>query len=157
MRRIIILLFVNSFFLKINAQVSPTASGKNIVETGGSISYSVGQVVYLYKTDNNSSFIEGVQQPYEISEVLDLSENFLDLKVDIFPNPTSNYLTIKMGTKDFSDLDYSIYNSIGKVILEKKKIEELIQIDMQSFATGIYFLQINQNQKLVKSYKIIKK
>ena len=51
----------------LHAQESPTAAGGEATGTGGTSSYSVGQVVYTTATGTNGSLAQGVQQPYEIS------------------------------------------------------------------------------------------
>ena len=40
------------------------ASGGNATGSGGTVSYTVGQIVYVTDTGNTGSVIQGVQQPY---------------------------------------------------------------------------------------------
>ena len=63
---IIILLIILSSF-RIMAQQAINASGANATGSGGSVSYSVGQVLYTTNSGSNGSSAQGVQQPYEIS------------------------------------------------------------------------------------------
>ena len=51
----------------LQAQESPTATVGEATGTGGTASYSVGQVVYTTTTGTNGSVAQGVQQPFEIS------------------------------------------------------------------------------------------
>ena len=53
----------------LQAQESVNATGGNAQGSGGSVSYSVGQLFYLIITGETGSVSEGVQQPYEISVV----------------------------------------------------------------------------------------
>ena len=48
----------------LHAQESPTASGGEATGTGGTASYSVGQVVYTTNTDATGTVTQGVQQAY---------------------------------------------------------------------------------------------
>jgi hypothetical protein len=66
----LILLSTLTFSLStIHAQEAIPAGGGNASGSGGSASYSVGQVVYTTNTGTNGSAAQGVQQPYEISVV----------------------------------------------------------------------------------------
>lgn len=48
-------------------QSSVNAAGGNASGSGGSVSYSVGQVVYQYYTGTNGAVAEGVQQLYDLA------------------------------------------------------------------------------------------
>jgi hypothetical protein len=144
--------------LTTNAQQATVASGGNASGTTGSVSYSVGQVVYTTSTGSNGTVAQGVQQPYEISEVLsspDFSELVKDLK--IFPNPTTDVLTLSMSNATNLALDYQIVDMNGKVILTQKSIGNETNITVSSFPSAIYFLKITNQNKEVKTFKIIKK
>lgn len=55
----------NTFAQQANASSGAVASG-----SGGSVSYSVGQLVIKTETGSAGSVAQGVQQPYEISELI---------------------------------------------------------------------------------------
>lgn len=57
---------------ELKAQEAIPASGGNATGSGGSVSYSVGQVEYSSNTGSGGSVAAGVQQPYEISVVTGL-------------------------------------------------------------------------------------
>ncbi len=140
------------------AQQSANASGGNASGSNGSVSYSVGQVVYTKSTGTTGSVAQGVQQPYEISEVL-ASENFSDLVKDlkIFPNPTTDVLTINVVNNNNLQLDYQMIDMNGRVLIAQKHISNETNISVSSFPAAIYFLQITNQNKEVKTFKIIKK
>ena len=132
------------------AQSSVHSSGGNFSGASGSVSYSVGQTVYTTNT--------GVQQPFEITEVL-TADNFSDLVKDlkVFPNPTTENLTINLTSQGTNSLDYEIIDTNGKLFKAGKGMGNETNIDVSSFPAAIYFLKIkNQNQE-IKTYKIIKK
>lgn len=140
------------------AQQSPTASGGDVTGTNGSVSYSVGQVVYLTSTGTNGSISEGVQQPYEISEVLG-TEDFSNLisDVKIYPNPSTDVLTLNLVNQDNLELDYQIIDNNGKLLTSDKIIANETNIDVAALPSSIYYLRITNLNKEVKTYKIIKK
>ncbi len=140
------------------AQNSVNAAGGDIVSgANGSISYSVGQTVYKANSGTTGSELQGVQQPFEISEVLS-SENFPQLVQDlvVFPNPTTNELFISLKNLDNAPIDYQIIDINGKVLVSEKNIANLTTIPVANLAASIYFLKIITLNQEVKTFKIVK-
>ncbi len=73
------------------AQQAVPASGGDAVGSGGSSSYTVGQVLYTTNSGANGSVAQGIQQPYEISTLVGLEVTEINLKLSAYPNPT-NYV-----------------------------------------------------------------
>jgi len=142
----------------LHAQESVNATGGNASGSGGSVSYSVGQGVYKTHTGTSGSVAEGVQQPYEISVVTGIEEaKGIKLTVSAYPNPTTDYLTLTINEFETSNLLYQLYDMQGK-LLESKKIDgNQTSIVMSNFVPAAYFLKVIQNNKEVKTFKIIKK
>ena len=138
----------------LHAQESPTAAGGDATGTGGTASYSVGQVVYTTATGTNGSVAQGVQQPFEISVTVGIKETSINLELSVYPNPTTDYLTLKVD--DNSDLNYQLYDLQGKIIANKKVTNATTIIKMEELAKALYFLNVTKNNKVVKSFKIIK-
>ncbi len=138
----------------LHAQESPTATGSEATGTGGTASYTVGQIVYTTNTGTNGSVAQGVQQPYEISTTLGINETTINLEMVVYPNPTTNYLTLKAEKTD--NLNYQLFDLQGKIIENKKVSSNLTTIIMESLPTSIYFLKVTKNNQVVKIFKIIK-
>lgn len=140
------------------AQESPTASGGDATGTNGSVSYTVGQIAYLSSTGSNGSISEGVQQPYEISEVLG-TEDFSNLITDvkIYPNPSTDVLTLNLIHQENVALDYQIIDNNGKLLKSEKIMANETNINVSTLPSSIYYLRIINLNKEVKTYKIIKK
>jgi hypothetical protein len=138
----------------LHAQESPTATGGKATGTGGTASYSVGQVVYTTATGTNGSVAQGVQQPYEISTTLGINETSINLELSVYPNPTTDYLTLKVD--DHSNLNYQVYDLQGKVIENNKVTTSITTISMEALPKAIYFLNVTKNNQIVKTFKIIK-
>lgn len=139
------------------AQEAIPASGGNALGSGGSVSYSIGQVVYTTHTGTNGSVAQGVQQPFEISVVTEITEaNGIKLSVSAYPNPTEDYLTLDIENYELSLLNYQLYEMNGKLI-ETKKIESIqTTIIMSNLVPATYFIKITEGKKEVKTFKIIK-
>lgn len=139
-----------------NAQSSTTASGKNVLGTGGSVSYSVGQMVYTNIIDIKESAVTGVQQPFEIQVVLGNQEFDIKLEGKIYPNPTTDVLNIVVENTEIIGLTYQLYDLFGRLLLEGKIQNEKTEVEMSGFSRASYLLNVNQNNKIMKAFKIIK-
>ena len=141
----------------VSAQESVNATGGNASGSGGSASYSVGQVVYTTNTGTNGSVAQGVQQPFEISVVTGLEEaKGINLSVTAYPNPTTDYLTLSIGEFEISNLSYQLYDMNGKLLQSEKITGNQTSIVMSNLVPATYFIKVIQNNKEVKTFKIIK-
>jgi hypothetical protein len=141
----------------LQGQSTIPASGGNATGTGGSVSYSVGQVVYTTNAGTNGTVAQGVQQPYEISVVTAI-ENARDISLEclVFPNPTRGEIKLVVRIKDFENLRFQLYNMNG-IRLQDKKIEsEETEITMDGLSSSTYFLKVLSGNKEIKTFKIIK-
>jgi hypothetical protein len=137
------------------AQQATTASGGDASGSGGSVAYSVGQIVYTTNTGSNGSVAQGVQQPYEISITLGLLETDIKLNLSAYPNPTTNYLMLQIDNFDKA-LSYQLYDISGKLLESNTVVANSTTIKMEQYATATYFLKVTQNNKEIKTFKIIK-
>jgi hypothetical protein len=139
------------------AQESINATGGNALGSGGSVSYSVGQFMYLTKTGTNGSVAEGVQQPYEISVVTEIDEaKGINLLITASPNPTTDYLTLKIDGFDISNLSYRLFDVNGIILQNEKITGTQTSIVMSNLVPAFYFVTVIQENKEVKTFKIIK-
>jgi len=136
------------------AQESPTTTGGEATGTGGTASYSVGQVVYTTHTGTNGSVAQGVQQPYEISTTVGINETTINLELSVFPNPTIDYLTLKVDA--FTSVSYQLVDIQGKVIENNKVTATSTSIKMEGLPSATYFLKVSKNNASVKTFRIIK-
>jgi hypothetical protein len=141
----------------LQAQEAISASGGNVSGSGGSVSYSVGQMVYITNTGTNSSAAQGVQQPFEISVVTGLEEaEGISLRCSVYPNPTTDYLVLNVENFDKENLYYQLIDINGKPLENKKITGNETTIVMSSLVPATYFLKVTQNNKEVKTFKIVK-
>lgn len=151
-------LFICSFcILNMNAQETISAAGGNASGSGGTVAFSVGQVVYTTNTGTNGSVAQGVQQPFEISVITGLTEaTGINLSVSAYPNPTTDYLTLKTEDFQFSDLKFQLFDMAGKLIESNKISGNETKIETRGLVPATYFLKVMQDNKEIKTFKIIK-
>ena len=146
----------------LQAQTRVIATGGNTSGSGGSMSYSVGRVVYQIHTGTNGSVAEGVQQPYEISGVTVLEEaKNINLLVTAYPNPTIDYLTLSIDedvktSRNLSLMSYQLYDMNGKLLQNQKITSNQTSIVMSNLLPATYFVKVIHGNKDVKTFKIIK-
>lgn len=121
-------------------QTSGTSSNlRSVIFTKNNIGYAVGDGGTLLKYTVNAT---------------NISELFNDDKIFIYPNPINDKFNIEIDNqKGLYNLE--ILNIIGQVILNKKLINSVEQIDLTGQAAGVYFVKLQSaNNTVVK--KIIK-
>ena len=146
----------------LQAQEAITATGGNASGSGGSVSYSVGQVVDTTSKGTNGSVAQGVQQPFEIAVVTGIKEaKAITLEYSAYPNPVSDILILRIEGSLQASYDVSLYDVNGKLLEQKKTAGVETSIDMKKLAPATYFLKIVQTQAIaspqeIKTFKIIK-
>jgi hypothetical protein len=139
------------------SQLAITTSGGNASGSSGSVSYSVGLMVFKTTSGSDGSVSPGVLQPYEIATTLELEE-FQGSKLNLYayPNPTIEFITLKADISDSNDLSYQFFDITGRLLMERKLRDTETNIHVSNYAPATYFLKVLQNNKEVKIFKIIK-
>jgi len=150
MKKYLLLIFF-LISLCLSSQEVITTTGREATGVGGTVSYSIGQVFFTTVTGTNGNIIQGVQQPYEIYITLDIGKN---LELSVYPNPTTNQLTLKTG--DHTALSYQLYDVLGRLIETKVVNSNSTNISFERLSTATYFLNVVKDYQLVKTFKIIK-
>lgn len=141
----------------VQAQTSVNASGGNATGSGGSVAYSIGQVVYTTNTDASGSVSQGVQQAYEIFTV-GIKETKLNISLSVFPNPTADNLTLQISDYNNEKLSYQLLDMQGKLLNNGQVTTQQTQINTANLPAATYLINVlNQENKKIQTFKIIKK
>ncbi len=145
-------------FMGTFAQQTLPSSGGKATGSGGTVTYTVGQMAYKVQTGAQTSLTEGVQQPYEISEVsgIETSAN-IHLNFTSYPNPVDDYVTVEIQNYPFNHLHFIIYDSNGKLLIRRKATGTTTQINTNDLMPAVYFLEVLDQDQSIKKFKIIKK
>lgn len=145
------------FICSLQAQETFSATGGTAKGSGGSATYTVGQITYKTFSGSNGTVAQGVQQPYEISVVTALEETEgISLVCSVYPNPTSDLLTLKIGVDEIENMSYWLYGVNGNLIEVQKVLSPDTQISMGNRVSGTYFLKITSGNTELITFKIIK-
>jgi hypothetical protein len=156
-KKIVVLFLLSFVLLTAQAQEAITAAGGDASGSGGTVAYSVGQVVYTTNTGANVSVAQGVQQAFKILVLTGLEEvKGINLTVSAYPNPTTDYLNLKVENYDNRNMSYQLFDMFGKLVETKKLVGDLTRIGMSNLPPATYFVKVIQNKNEVKTFKIIK-
>ena len=158
-RKILSIFFLLGFCIfTVQGQQTIPATGGNASGSGGSVSYTVGQILSSSISGANGSVVQGVQQPYEISVVTAIrNTEDISLKCSVYPNPTAGLTKLVFESPDFENLRFRLYD-INGILLQDKKVESReTEISLENFSSSVYFLKVLRNNSEVKVFKIVKK
>ena len=141
----------------LQAQNTFSASGGNAIGQGGSVSYTIGQVVYLNISGTGGDILQGIQQPFEVTVITGSEDPEIQIGWSVYPNPAGEFITLMTGGYDFEKLHYQFYDINGNLLLKEKLSGDQAWITTGNFKAGTYFLVVSDNIKNLKTFKIIKK
>lgn len=142
---------------QINAQESVLTSGGNASSGSGNVSYSVGQIFYTTINGTTAYLSQGVEQPFEIQTVLGADNFNISLELSVYPNPTTDFIYLIVKESSYESLQYQLFDLNGRLIENNKVSNSSTIIQMYKYPSAVYLLKVIDNNKEVKTFKIIKK
>ena len=152
-------LFLITFFATSNftqAQESVNSIGGVITGSGGTVSFSIGQMVYTTDSKEAGSVVQGIQRPYKITTT-DIKKLDNNISFKAYPNPASDDLFLETNAFRNEKLNYQLYDMQGKLIMTNPIEIPKTQINMRALAVGAYVIHIyNTNNQPIQTIQIIK-
>jgi len=87
----------------------------------------------------------------------DESVNDLESSITLYPNPSSDVVTVNFLRSSLHDLSMKLLDSNGKVLQKINKVSPSETLRLQSYSTGTYFLIVTQENQIIKTFKILRK
>jgi len=140
----------------LKAQKTIASAGITTTGSGGSSSYTVGQIDYLQK-GVNAQVMEGVQHAFEITTLAVEDFDNKERNILLYPNPLKDFLFIDFNDKNYQDSNYILFDSQGKLIKKGNLNQQKSELDFSLLPTSVYIIQIYQKNQNIKTFKIIKK
>jgi len=138
------------------AQNAITTAGGDATGVGGSVAWSLGQVVYTKYTAGNGSVAEGVQQPREISVTAGTQTGGFNFSLLVFPNPTNDFVTLQLKYYNNENLAWQLFDFTGRLVGTNKITGNNTKIAMKQLAASVYLLKIILEKETVQTFKLIK-
>ncbi|WP_405207545.1 T9SS type A sorting domain-containing protein [Aquimarina sp. LLG6339-5] len=154
---LMVLMFFSFGITSMIAQENTVSSSGNASGTSGTSSFSVGQTFYTTIQNANGSLSEGVQQAFEIETLSNPEFESVQLNVSTYPNPTTDRLFLSVDETDLENTSFEIHDIHGRLIISKTIDSTTNVIEMSSYASGTYILNVKMQNTSLKTFKIIKK
>lgn len=139
------------------AQTAVLASGADTSGSGGSVSYSVGQLATAASSGGSYMMTEGVQQPFEIITLGISDPKITESKLLLYPNPVKEMLFVDFVDEDFKNTTYQLYDMQGKLIKSGNLGSSKNALNFTTMPAAVFIIKIFRDQKNIKTFKIIKK
>lgn len=142
------------------APQSVNSAGAKMTQTNGSLSFTVGELVIVPQTDSQGNTLGGgftAGATITTASVQEPDARILNVKV--FPNPTTDLVTVSIQQTNLTQLVVEVIDLNGKVLSSEKYagITNSIGIHTASWISGTYFLNLKTTQnQLLGTYKIVK-
>lgn len=157
MKTVLLFILIGMCNMSLLAQQTVSSAGKEVSGTGGTVSYTIGQVVYTTNTGSNGTVTQGVQQPFEISVITGIEEaKGISLEISIYPNPATDLIKLKIENYEIENLRYQIYDINGNLLLNNKVEGNETSIVISNLVSATYLLKVTDNNKVIKTFKVIK-
>ncbi len=111
---------------------------------------------YLTITDSTGCFGKGPEVHWVTVNHVSLEENEFSSKIKLYPNPASEFISIEL-EEDYNEFSYSIFDINGKLIEQSVSNSNKININIDSYDSGEYFIIIEASESIGRENFIINK
>lgn len=106
--------------------------------------YSEDELTYMSSwIDNRLTFLNENFSKY--TETLVERHILNESKINIYPNPTKDFIHLNFNSIDFDEYQISIYNTAGQLVLSQVCNESNNTISLQDFEKGVFIIKIENN------------
>ncbi len=119
----------------VSAQEVVATQGDSYTNSNGSIDFTIGEVVINTGTDGSNDLTQGFHQTNW--NFVSIEDHVPSYEAIIFPNPTSEVLTIRTST--FENVTYTLYDARGKLVIQDKLSSATNTNSSKSFSTWSLF------------------
>jgi hypothetical protein len=152
MKKSTIVLFSLFSIFSVSAQEVVSTQGDSYSNAGGSIDFTIGEVIINTGTDGTNDLTQGFHQTNW--NFLGVEDHVPNYEAIIFPNPTEDVLNIRTST--FENVTYNLYDAMGKLVLQDILSAEQTPIQVSQLAPGSYSLTLNNTSQKLKTFKLVK-
>jgi len=113
--------------------------------------------VYTTNASTSGSVSQGVQQAFEFQSLSNPGLLTVQLTAVTYPNPTTDFIVLKITDTALENLQYTLFDLNGKTIASKPIRTSSTEIAMKNLSVGMYLLKLTKKNKPLKTFKVIKK
>jgi len=131
-----------------------SSAGDSFNNTSYQLDWSIGECITATHSAGSYVITQGFHQnSYVVTSVEDLRT---DISISVYPNPTTDFISLKIESSKVEDMQYTITDFSGRVLQTDNFTDDIEQINFSNYAAGTYFISVTENNQLIKSFKIIK-
>jgi len=150
------ILLLAAITLNANAQEAVVSSGNYHENANGSISWGLGETVIQTLVNENAIITQGFQQTrLTITSVNEMPD--LTFAISAYPNPTHNFVNLKVERENIEGIKYDVYDLNGRTVLKGLMQSNPAQINFSDLRPGVYIIRLSENNKELKTFKVVKK
>ncbi len=112
------------------------------------LEYTVGEVIIA----GNSKLTQGFHQGNLIITAID--DVILDIEITAYPNPAMHGVNIN--TNDIDNAQIRLFDFRGKQLATITIDRFPYYVDMNKYASGVYFIQLYNKKQILKTFKVEK-
>ena len=107
--------------------------------------HGIDHGLYLLTVTDSNGCIQEFDVLVNPTSINDLSST----SIEVYPNPAMDYTEIIFDQNDFSDLQYKVYSTDGKLMVQTQKLtSNRVKIDLESFISGSYIVELVSGNKV---------
>jgi len=147
--------FLLIVFTGANAQQVISSTGGTGTNANGTLTYTLGEMVIDTKTIGSTIITQGFHQTkLTVTSVKELQN--LSFTITAFPNPTNDFVTVKLENGKPQKISFILYDANGKALQNGNIVNYEVELSFISFNPGTYFLKIVKGSEEIKIVKIVK-
>ncbi len=147
-------LFISEAMLGQTAELISTA-GDSYASANYQISWSIGETVTDTHQNTSNVLTQGFHQNTYMVLGIENQNNRFELCA--YPNPTTDIITLAFNEYNSDTYIITIVDVNGRLLQTERINSDHTALNFSAYVPGTYFMVIKQQNKLIKSFKIIKK
>jgi hypothetical protein len=161
MKKLLVLnIMLLAYFVGYGQILSPEtilSSGGEFANTAAQISWTLGDFQTTTYVKDQLVITQGfLQSEIKITSIINI-DNSGNIELKVFPNPVTNYLTLKVVSHDNKKISWLLINQNGKIIKYNDIYNKNAEIDFSSYKNGVYYLKtFSKDGSFIKIFKIIR-
>ncbi|MEO0470246.1 MAG: T9SS type A sorting domain-containing protein [Bacteroidota bacterium] len=161
MKRPFLFIHILIFLLLANpliAQQGILASHGRPATTGSHQYHSLGQILFHAYVTVTGSISENVQQAFAFFHPTSIEEADVAISLSAYPNPTSRYLQLIFDAPAKGNAKHLLHllDSQGRYLYQEPVRQGANLIDLDRFPAATYLVRVYENQRHIRTFKIVK-
>jgi len=111
------------------------------------------QVAFIMSIDKNGCFSDDT---CESKQYVSITYFDAAIRVQVFPNPIQDYLSIKVTNAQLNGAELIITDLLGRTIAKQTLLQELTTFSTQDWANGMYVWSLVEEGRILRSGKLVK-